>query len=206
MLILKKVNKESYVTASSFRPISILNALSKLFERVAHSRLRLLAESNNWFSPAQHGFRPKRSTETACVELISLIEASARQRKVVACAFLDIKSAFDAAWHPAILRGLIAKGCPKYLVELVRCFLLDRSATLSTVDSSLTINLELGSLQGSVLSPFLWNILLDSLLLVHFPFPHVLIAYADDVVLCCVHEDRSVAVSNRHCGELWSSR
>ena len=195
-LVLKKANKESYVSAGSFRPISILNALSKLFERVVHARLRLLVESNKWFSPARHGFRPRRSTESACIELISLIEESFRQRKIVACAFLDIKSAFDAAWHPAILRGLIAKGCPSYLAELVRCFLHDRSATLSSADASLTRKLELGCPQGSVLSPFLWNILLDSLLRENFPFPHLFIAYADDVVLCSVHEDRNVAISN----------
>ena len=149
VIVLKKPNKDCYETVSSFRPISILNSLSKLFERILHTRLKKLAVDNQWFSHNQHGFREGKSTETAVTDLVNHIECSWKAKKTVACAFLDIKSAFDAAWHPMILRGLICKDCPRYLIKLIEAFLLDRTATISSDDEELCTTLEVGCLQGS---------------------------------------------------------
>lgn len=48
-------------------------------------------------------------------------------KQFAACAFLDIKSAFDAAWHPAILAALVDRNCPQYLVRIVSNFLENRT-------------------------------------------------------------------------------
>ena len=65
--------------------LSVSSTLSlKLFERIIHSRLRRLAEVNGWFSPSQHGFRAKKSTETAALELVSTVGSSFRSKKIVA--------------------------------------------------------------------------------------------------------------------------
>jgi hypothetical protein len=109
ILVLKKPGKSCYLSANSYRGISILNAFAKVFEIVIHNKLKLLANEHRWFSDCQHGFRPQKSTETACGSLISLIEKNKKNKFVTCCAFLDIKSAFDAAWHPAILKGLLKK-------------------------------------------------------------------------------------------------
>jgi hypothetical protein len=124
------------------------------------------------------------------------IQTSWKAKKTVACAFLDIKSAFDAAWHPMILRGLICKDCPRYLIKLIEVFLLDRTATISSDDEVLCTTLEVGCPQGSILSPFLWNILLESLFLLSFSFDFIIIAYADDVLLCATSVLAHLAVSN----------
>ena len=195
ILVLKKPGKSSYLSANSFRGISILNAFAKAFEIVIHNKLKLLACDLNWFSDSQHGFRPNKSTESACGSLISLIEKNKKQKATTCCAFLDIKSAFDAAWHPAILKGLIKKGCPVPLVKLIKSFLSSRSGHLRSV-ISLSIKIALGCPQGSILSPFLWNILLEELLAMQFPFSFVIIAYADDLVLCTFDKDPAIACRN----------
>jgi hypothetical protein len=105
------------------------------------------------------------------------------------CVFLDIKSAFDAAWHPAILNFLINKNDPAFPVKLLANFLSSRSCMLSSPLASKVTNIELGCPQGNVLSPFLWNILLEDLLCLIFPFPFRFIAYADDIVVCTMHKD-----------------
>ena len=193
IIILKKNNKANYSHPSCFRPISILNALSKLLEKIILVKLKRLASANNWFSPNQHGFRSGFSTETATLSLTSLIERNKKNKVITCCAFLDIKSAFDAAWHPAILNCLISKNCPAFLVKLLANFLNSRSCILSSPLASNTTDTELGCPQGSVLSPFLWNILLEDLLCHNFPFPFRFFAYADDIVVCTMHKDFNLA-------------
>jgi hypothetical protein len=154
IVILKKDNKPNYLHPNCFRPISIINSLSKLFEKIILAKLKALADTHSWFSPSQHGFRAGLSTETASLSLIKLIEGN-KKKMVTCCAFLDIKSAFDAAWHPAILNSLIKKGCPQFLVKILGDFLSSRSSILKNVSASFTANTKLGCPQGSVLSPFL---------------------------------------------------
>ena len=48
--IIKKGKKESYREIKSFRPISVLNTFSKVFEKIVHKRLTWLATESNWFS------------------------------------------------------------------------------------------------------------------------------------------------------------
>ena len=49
-------------SSASFRPISLISCVSKLFERIILSRLPFFLESNSILSPRQAGFRPGRST------------------------------------------------------------------------------------------------------------------------------------------------
>jgi hypothetical protein len=62
--------------------------------------------------------------------------------------------------------------------------------------ASLLTQIMLGCPQGSILSPFLWNILLEDLLSLFFPFPFEIIAYADDLVLCTFDKDPILAGRN----------
>jgi hypothetical protein len=111
---------------NSFRPISVLPAISKLFEKVLLNRLQQLASIGNWIHPNQHGFQPQRKTESALHSLVSEIESGFEKNMATACAMIDIKSAFDTAWAPAILYilALIARKCPTFLVKIKK--ILDR--------------------------------------------------------------------------------
>ena len=98
---------------------------------------------------------------------------------------LDIQSAFDRAWDPAILKNLIDKGMPAIYVHLVASYLANRTIQVSFGGGHAKKSLTLSTPQGAVLSPFLWNIFLDPILLelkcVH---PDLRIsAWADDVII-----------------------
>ena len=87
--------------------------------------------------------------------LVSFVENGFHARQHTACAFLDLKSAFDTAWLPAILNALHKRLCPPYLIRLVRDFLQNRPASLSHGGAGINVNINLGCPQGGVLSPFL---------------------------------------------------
>jgi hypothetical protein len=62
--------------------------MGKIYERVIYTRLKKIAEEQNWFINCQHGFREGRSTETAAHSLISHIEKNFnKQKKYTATTF-----------------------------------------------------------------------------------------------------------------------
>ena len=109
---------------------------------------------------------------------------------------VDIKSAFDKAWCPAILAALGKRQCPRYLIKLIHSFLTDRTAILETGNAELEVEIQIGCPQGSLISPFLWNILVDDLLRSFFPFSFSILAYADDLTLTATHKDKHQATRN----------
>ena len=50
---------------SNYRPISVLPVFSKPLEKLMYNRLTAFIDRNEVLTEAQHGFRTKKSTETA---------------------------------------------------------------------------------------------------------------------------------------------
>lgn len=192
--VVPKPGKSSYKLVESYRPISVLSALGKLLEKVILNRLTWLAEWENWLSDGQHGFRRGRSTETALHAIISQIEDSFMAKLFTAAVLIDIKSAFDAAWHPSIISALGLKRCPQYLIRIIASFLKGRRAVLSLKEIKILVAILLGCPQGSMLSPFLWNVMLDGMLRLELPSGVRIFAYADDVTILATDRDPAVAV------------
>ena len=53
MIIIPKLNKLSYNSPKSFRPIVLLNTIGKLIEKVIGERLQFLIISNNFIHSSQ---------------------------------------------------------------------------------------------------------------------------------------------------------
>jgi hypothetical protein len=192
VVVIGKPNKQSYECLSSFRPISLINTLGKVLEKVILGRALWISKSPHWLNENQHGFTSGKSTESAVHSLIAFCESGKRSR-VSTCAFLDKKSAFDAAWHPSILCSLVKLKCPHYLICLIASFLANHSAILSVDGEELLITINLGCPQGGVLSPFLWLILINDVLESVFPFPALILGYADGFTLATWHKDPAMA-------------
>ncbi len=71
VVVIVKPNKPAYDSFNSFRPISVVNTLAKVLEKLILSRVRWVASTCQWLSPSQHGFIQGRSTESAAHSLIS---------------------------------------------------------------------------------------------------------------------------------------
>ena len=137
--------------------------------------------------------RKGTSTESAALTLTSLVEG----KRITCAAFLDIQNGFDAAWCTAFLEGLIDIRCPLYLGLIVSTFLSDRCAVIESGGFSILSLLSLGCPQGSVLSPFLWNILIEAVFKIYFKFSFAIVAYADYLLLLISwHRETDTAVSN----------
>jgi 1,4-dihydroxy-2-naphthoyl-CoA synthase len=77
---------------------------------------------------------------------------------------LDVSGAFDAAWVPAILKGVIDHGSPRNLYYLAKSYFSRRSTSLSINNIKLQREVTKGCPQGSCWGPGFWNVQYNSLL------------------------------------------
>jgi len=169
---------------SNYRPIALTSCLCKLMEKLVNGRLMFHLENSKLLTNLQSGFRKNRSTMDHLVRLERFIrEAFAKQEHLVAV-FFDLEKAFDTTWKHGILKDLHSMGFRGHLPEFVRNFLSHRQFS-TRVGSSFSEphEQEEGVPQGSILSPILFEIKINSI-------TNTLLAssdcslYVDDFVVC----------------------
>jgi hypothetical protein len=88
---------------ANYRPISLLPAFSKVFERITHDRLLKHIETNNILTDEQFGFRTCSSTDKASYKLIDGILHALNNKMMVGGIFCDLQKAFDCVNHSILL-------------------------------------------------------------------------------------------------------
>lgn len=101
-------------------------------------------------------------------------------------AFIDLQSAFDVANRDVILDQLVESGIKGRPLKRVKGYLNNRTSRVIYKGAySSNKGFELGTPQGSALSPFLFNVLLHRLLSSLPDNPGItIICYADEI---CIH-------------------
>jgi len=144
----------------NYRPISNLNCISKVLERLFLSRFQahILASPN--FNQYQSAYRPGCSTETALQLLLGRIYSESDEGKPTLLISLDLSSAFDVIDHVILLKrlshsfgvtGTAYFWIQSYLCGRTQSVRIGRHLSASTPCS-------VGVLQGSVLGPLLFLI------------------------------------------------
>ena len=72
-VIIPKPNKPSYDNPKTFRPIVLLNTLSKLIEKAIAERIQFIVASNNFLHPSQLGGLKFKSTSDTGIALTHII-------------------------------------------------------------------------------------------------------------------------------------
>ena len=88
---------------TNYRPISLLPAASKVFERAIHDQLYSYFEDNHLFNKSRYGFRKRHSTEFACLELTDKLYGLMDKSKMPIGIFLDLSKAFDTLNHQILI-------------------------------------------------------------------------------------------------------
>ena len=155
--ILKKKGLDE-TNLSNYRPISNLNTISKIIEKLFLTRLQKhVAETGN-FNSMQSGFRANHSTETALQSVLNDIYRSIDDKKLTLLVALDISAAFDALEHSILIRRLEHTfGISGLALRWIESYLAGRTQFVKIGDeTSERLSCEFGVPQGSVLGPMLF--------------------------------------------------
>ena len=102
---------------NNYRPISVLSAVSKIFERIIYDQLYLYLNEYNLLSESQSGFRPYNSTGSALLDATTDWLNSMDQGYMNVVVFLDLAKAFDTVNHDMLMNKLSAYGvAPRSLI------------------------------------------------------------------------------------------
>ena len=148
----------------SLRPITMLSCIGKLMERIVQRRLEYHLETNNKLDGFQTGFRKGTGTTEALALIYKDINWALETRGFTIAIFLDIESAFDCVGHHALLYKMRELKTPSYLLKWFQDYLKNRTLKVRYDDiTSAEKSLEAGVQQGSVLSPILFNIMMNDI-------------------------------------------
>jgi hypothetical protein len=147
---------------ASYRPISLLSCISKVFEKIIQKRLNGFISENNIIPSHQFGFRAAHSASHQLNRVVRHVKNNRNiqpRPRSTGMILLDVEKAFDSVWHEALLHKLINKGCDIFLAKIICSFLRERTFQVRIGKSlSDTYNIPYGVPQGAILSPTLYNI------------------------------------------------
>lgn len=174
---------------SSYRPISLLPIISKLFEKLLLSRMNPHIAQEELIPEHQFGFRNSHSTIEQVNRVYDIIRNSLENKKYCSAVFLDIQQAFDKVWHNGLLFKIKSKLPQFYLI--IKSYLNARKFQVRFGQELSALQpINAGVPQGSVLGPLLYTLYTADLPTTE----DVTVAtYADDTAILAADENPSIA-------------
>lgn len=174
----------------NYRPISIVPVFSKVFESLIYKQINAYFEHNNILSDAQFGFRERKSTTSAILNVIDKSLHAFENRQHVSLTLFDLTKAFDCVPYDILLDKLEFYGIKNKEIKIIKSYLTNRKQYVSVAGKTSTLrDVKTGVPQGSVLGPLLFlisindlpkNVAVDTIL------------YADDTTLLVTHKDLTI--------------
>ena len=180
-----KYDDESKFT--NYRPISILPAFSKIFERIIYNRMLANIDKYNILTEQQYGFRKGRSTSLALIDLFDKVTSAIDNKKFTIGLFLDLSKAFDTVDHDILFSKLVHYGFRGLILDWLKSYLSNRTQFVDyNGHYSETQQIICGVPQGSILGPLLFLIYINDLANVSNVLEFIL--FADDSNIFYSHE------------------
>ena len=145
---------------ANYRPISNLNTLSKILERVFLARLLPQVNKSSNFNIFQSAYRKFHSTETALLKILDDVYCNAGQLQSTLLIGLDLSAAFDTIDKSTLIARLRRSfGVEGLALDWISSYLANRSQHVRVGSSRSPPSVcEHGVPQGSVLGPILFSL------------------------------------------------
>lgn len=172
--------------ATSYRPISLLPSLGKIYEKALKNEIDKQCEELQILPDDQFGFRPERSTTQPLVILRTDVGHAFNNRTPTIACSTDINKAFDTVWKDGLIFKMRNKfGFSDHICRCIYNYLSNRTFRVKTNDTlSTQFEVAAGVPQGGVLSAMLYILYIADM-----PAPPVhlqpirRLQYADDMLI-----------------------
>jgi hypothetical protein len=189
-VVIPKPGKSDYCSPKSYRPISLLPCISKIFEKVVARRIAAAAAECGAIDPSQMGARSQYSAIDALLHIITPISQDLSSRKtsgqtpnrpsLLTC---DVEGAFNNADPQRLLEIMRMRRLPTDLTRWVAAFTTERQLAFcfaGRVEDPRPF--ESGLPQGSPVSPILFLIYANAMMEnQHKPIHERQLSYVDDI-------------------------
>ena len=125
-VVLPLHKKDNPDIMTNYRPISILDWLSKIIEKCLKSRLVHYFTRNSLFNHVQFGFLAEKSTQDALVYLTEKIYNNINKKISTLAVYIDFSKCFDTLNRDILLKKLEIYGIRGTPLELLKSYLDNR--------------------------------------------------------------------------------
>jgi hypothetical protein len=154
--VIPKPGRADYTLAKNFRPISLLECLGKLLEKVIAKLIYRDMSTHDMVPTTQFGGRNALSTLDAGLTLLHNIQAAHQSGFRTGILLFDIQGFFDNINHDQLVKVFTDLGFAPELVSWCKLFLEDQTVQLKfNGQTSDPFDFETGTPQGSPVSPVL---------------------------------------------------
>ena len=145
------------LNCNNYRPISLLNNLSKILEKIVSIQLVNHLETNNILYEHQYGFQKNKSTEQNLIQAFNFIGNSLNENKYCIGVFFDLKKAFDVCSFDVLIMKLEKMGIKGTALQWFKSYLENRKQFVD-INGNFSSEKDIISciLQGSILGPILF--------------------------------------------------
>jgi Reverse transcriptase (RNA-dependent DNA polymerase) len=172
----------------NYRPISLVNTIAKVLEKIVSIKLTNHLETHNIIDPLQFGFQRGLSTEHSLLHLTKFVGDAMNDNKFSIGVFLDLKKAFDVVSHEILLKKLSYYGIKNNVLSWFASYLNNRKQCVDINGNfSKPRHINISVMQGSVLGPILFLIFINDLTKAT---TLKTLLFADDA--CSLHADKNL--------------
>ena len=181
-------------TLQNYRPVALLSVAGMVCERIVALQIEEHFERNQLFSEFQFGFRSGKSTVSELLTLFENLLEAKQDKSFIMLVMYDLSAAFDTISHDILCEKLKVYGFDDGSMNWIRSYLQGRKQRV-TVGSKTSepLNIEIGTPQGSRLSPLLFICLMADL---ELWTDSMLSNFADDTQSIIIEQNEDEAIQS----------
>ena len=143
---------------TNFRPVTITNSLSKVFERLADNQMTIYFWRYNIIDASQHAYQERKGCSTYWMDLVTKICMAKDNKKKASLMVYDLSAAFNLIQIDIMKPKLLRVGFTEKAANLLAETMLRRKLKVK-IDGKYSEEEEVstGSAEGGILSPGVFN-------------------------------------------------